>query len=243
MTDMTGCCVHFTLPEHETRDGRRFFHSDPVEAQIQAAQDLPREVLASWARGDMDCCGPLKEESLTFLIRHFWQSGQTDLTSDLSSSLNGRIWVRIANNYRRLLGQNAARDLAAEVCSEFWATVLDPRSPQAAWVELCFWTVVMNLAKNYLKRERYILRHVSSFDSNRSTMEFVIQLQSHDIPLDDQIYLQEFLDRLPPMECAALVLRHTCDASVKEIGATVGRSESSVRTFLHRATEPFRDAA
>jgi RNA polymerase sigma factor (sigma-70 family) len=243
MKDISGICEHFDFPEGETCEGRRFFHGDLTEVQIRFAELLPAAALSAWARGDVDYGGPLKEETLAFFIQRFIQIGETEVASELSSILNDRIRVCIANTYRRSLGASAAEDFADELCLEFWAEVLDPNSPQAAWVQICFWRVVIHLAKDYMKKQRRVFRRFTSLDSDRVTVKFVMQLPSNNIGLEDQIYLQEFLEGLNPRERAAFVLRYSRDASIKEIGATVGRSATSVKTVLRRATKHFADAA
>jgi RNA polymerase sigma factor (sigma-70 family) len=236
-------CEHFDLLELETSNKRRFFHSDPTEAQIQFAQTLSTAVLPGWARGELDYGGALREEPLIFLIQQFKQIGDAELASDLSAILNDRICVRTVNTYRRSLGESAAWDLAAELCLEFWAEVLDPESVQAVWVEICFWRVVKNLAKDYRKKQLRVSQRFPSLDSDRATAKIVMQLPSNGIGLEDQIYLQEFLDSLTPTQRTAVVLWYSGNSSINEIGATLGCSETAVRTVLHGATTQLAKAA
>jgi len=235
MTNLSEDCEHF--------DGGRFVHSEPTEAQIQFAQTISTDALTCWARGELDYGEDLRAETLVFLIQQIKQTDDGELASDLSSVLNDRICLRIFNTYRRSLGESAAWDLAAELCPELWAKVLDPDSVQAAWAQICFWRVVKNLAKNYRKKLLRVSQRFPSLDSDLTTVKLVMELPSAGIGLEDQIYLQEFLDSLTPKQRMAVIMWYCGNLPMNEIGATLGCSETAVRTVLHRATTQLAKAA
>jgi DNA-directed RNA polymerase specialized sigma24 family protein len=242
MKDISEICVHSDLLDYSARKGPQLFHSGPTEVQIQCAQDLPAAVLLDWARGKTECGGALREETIMFLIWLFSQTSQSELANDLSSILDNRIWTRTVNQYRGLLGHDAATVFAKELCSDLWAEALDPTSATASWVQICFWVTLLYWAKHRLKKQWHTIRHVTSLDSDRSAARFVMGLPSQDIPLDDQICFKEFLAHLNPMERAAFVMRYSRNASFKEIGASVHRSPTKVKAVLRTTRQQLFDA-
>jgi RNA polymerase sigma factor (sigma-70 family) len=110
-------------------------------------------------------------------------------------------------------------------------------------LQICFWRVVKNLAKNYRKKQVRVSQLFPSLDSDPTTVNLVMELPSNAIGLEDQIYLQEFLDDLSPREREAFVLRYAGDASIKDICNTLGRGTTTVKTVLNRAKKQLAKAA
>jgi DNA-directed RNA polymerase specialized sigma24 family protein len=80
-------------------------------------------------------------------------------------------------------------------------------------------------------------------DSDVETRAFVEEIPSRNIALDDAVYVKEILGEMKPNERLAFALRHSYDASIKEIGTLTGYSETTVKTLLKSKNKQFRNAA
>jgi RNA polymerase sigma-70 factor (ECF subfamily) len=134
----------------------------------------------------------------------------------------------LATEYPRIVGavalvagsRAAAEDAVAEALARAWEHTDRGRSIDSlpAWVT----RVALNLSKSRLRRLRVEARH-------RGTVETVPG------PTSDRVDVGRALDGLPRREREATVLRYYLDLDVAGIATTLGVSEGTVKTLLHRA--------
>lgn len=92
-------------------------------------------------------------------------------------------------------------------------------------------------------RRSIVNAHVSRWRKRRR--EVVVEQVQADTPADsdrvvDEVYLSALLERLPTRQRAALVLRYWEDRDFADIGASLGCSEATARSLVHRALGQLR---
>ena len=123
--------------------------------------------------------------------------------------------------------QAAAEDAVAEALARAWE-----RSDHGEQIDsLPAWVtrVALNLAKSRLRRLRVEARH-------RANAELATD------PGGDRIDVERALGTLPWREREVTVLRYHLDLSVAEIAATLGVTDGTVKTLLHRARRHLAEA-
>lgn len=236
-------CVH-PITKHRTRDGRKFSHGALPEAQIHTALQLSDLDLKKWAHDETRFFGPLSDEAILFLIQVCSSDGRsTDVSNELTALLHDKLKGRIISSYRGKIGTTAAEEFASQCCSAFWIRVFDWESAKSAWAQVCFWPSVFQFAKDAMKSHKVHMGPIVPLDSDIATRSFVREIPSRDIGLDDLVYIKEVLSEMKPSERLAFALRHSFDASIKEIGTVTGYSETKVKTLLRKKNKQLRKAA
>ena len=93
----------------------------------------------------------LKEESLVYLIRHYFEVGNRQRVNDLSEFLLGRCAKLI---YGKLggLGTDARDDGYAEVVEQLFARILDLESDRGDFLQVRFWKVLERLTVQVFRK-------------------------------------------------------------------------------------------
>ena len=129
------------------------------------------------------------------------------------------------------------REAAEDLCQETFIKVMrgweqrDPSASLTAWL----YRIATNTAYDYLRRRRRI-RFTLLMDTDQPPSGE----HSMESRLDEQEPVQAALEQIPAMYRLPLVL-HSCEGrGTQEIAATLGCSNSAVKTRLFRARERFR---
>ena len=122
-----------------------------------------------------------------------------------------------------------AEDLTQEAFARAfrkWATVAKLDRP-VAWV----YVVALNAERSRWRRERGDVGEVR-----------LSELAAPDVAggVLQKIVLRDALDRLPPRQRAAVVLRYLADLTVADIAAAMGCAEGTVKATLHHALRNLR---
>jgi RNA polymerase sigma-70 factor, ECF subfamily len=153
----------------------------------------------------------------------------TDRGDGRGSALDeGTIREFLRTRYPRLVGalsilcgsRAAAEDAVQEALARAWER--DERGQRIESVEAWVTKVAMNLARSRWRRMRVERRHTESIAPIAE-------------PSGDVIDLRRALDALPRRQRESTVLRYYLDLDVREIAETLGVSEGTVKTSLHRA--------
>jgi len=142
--------------------------------------------------------------------------------------------------YRVALSLLRNRAEAEDVLQDVFLRVLQRKRELAAIVELRPWLVriAWNLALDRRRRMR----------PEQMDEAFAAALIARDTPADDALaeaariaHVLAAMERLPRREREALLLSAMDELSAAEIGAVLGKSESSVRSLLFRARAHLRE--
>ncbi len=140
------------------------------------------------------------------------------------------------------------RDVAEELAQEVFLRVYRaaPRYRPDARFSTWLFRIATNICLNELRKPRYQVKSESldepvSGDSDGMTRE----IEDRDRPGPDDAYetrekmeqLQRALSKLPEKQRAAILLHSREGFSYEEIAKQLGRSESSVKSLLHRARQ------
>jgi RNA polymerase sigma-70 factor (ECF subfamily) len=127
---------------------------------------------------------------------------------------------------------------AQDLCQETFVKALrawegrDPNASPIAWL----YRIATNTAYDHLRRRRRI-RFTPLVDTDQPPSG----AHSMESRLDEEEPVRRALEELPPIYRMPLVL-HSCEGrSTQEIAATLGCSNSAVKTRLFRARERFRE--
>jgi RNA polymerase sigma-70 factor (ECF subfamily) len=107
----------------------------------------------------------------------------------------------------------------------------DGRAPVTAWV--C--AIARNLLADHFRRRAR---------EERSLLRVIVQEIEPDVAIreSDRQEVLATLRALPTLQRAAIVLRYLDGMSVREVAATIGKSESATESLLSRGREQFRRA-
>lgn len=168
-------------------------------------------------------------------------------SSEAFKTLHSRYYARI---YRLALLRCRNSTDAEDVASETFIRALTHLSAYRFQSESIYpWLsrIVTNLAID-ITRRRQVLNPISLDSQNaegiRNYLENIpgsnedpYQLAIH---AETQAYLREAVSELPGDQEEAILLRYGGDLSIKEIAASMKRSESAVKSLLHRGLQGLR---
>ena len=146
----------------------------------------------------------------------------------------------------RLTGQRAdAEELAQEAFLRLFRSLAAFRGESSVGTWL--YRTATRLAIDHLRREK-LKRKIFFFRGNDADQPDPVELavdptaspQEQLLARETAGRMQQQLDRLPPRQKAVFVLRHMEGLSLKEIAATLGLEEGTVKAHLHRAVAQFR---
>ena len=132
----------------------------------------------------------------------------------------------------RAEAEDAVQEALARTC-ERYQEVRDP-SLLAGWV----YRVLVNLCMRTLRRRRLF-----SLFALRRAAEATFDTPSFDPPVARSIDARRLLasvDRLPPMQRAAIVLRYGHDQAIDEVAALLGVRPETAKTHIKRGLERLR---
>ena len=122
-------------------------------------------------------------------------------------------------------------DLAQEALTALHARTVAPEHPEA-WLR----SVVVNQGRTWVRRKGLHRRYLQRWEAWRS----VHRVRSDEPDLADQFAVRSALARLSPDHRAVLVLRFYDDLTVPQVAQTLGISEGTVKSRLHRGLQELR---
>lgn len=146
----------------------------------------------------------------------------------------------------RLVGRREeAEEIAQEAFLRLYRSLPEFRGESRIGTWL--YRTVSRLAIDHLRRER-LRRKIFFFRSGDDEQSDPVELAVDPgaTPQDDLLAretgerMQQVLQKLPPRQKAVFVLRHMEEMPLKEIAATLGLQEGTVKAHLHRAVNQFR---
>jgi len=145
----------------------------------------------------------------------------------------------------RLTGNRAdAEEITQEAFLRFYSGIASFRGESRVGTWL--YRTVTRLAIDYLRRER-IRRRIFFFRRDEETPDPAEQVADPSSSPGEQVIMAEtgrrlarLLGSMPPRQRAVFVLRHQEQMPLKEIAATLGLEEGTVKTHLHRAVTRLR---
>lgn len=136
--------------------------------------------------------------------------------------------------YRMLGDPYEAEDAAQEAFIRAY-TKLSSYDPQRKFVTWLL-SITAHHCIDRLRRRRIQFVDLEAISTNnRSAEHHPAQLEESLIHREDQRFIQDLLQTLPPHHRAVLTLRYWYDLSYQEIAEVMGTTVSAVKSHLHRA--------
>jgi len=147
----------------------------------------------------------------------------------------------------RLVGRrDVAEEIAQEAFLRFYRSLSSFRGESSVGTWL--YRTVSRLAIDHLRREklRRKLFFFRSYDQEQpdpldSMADTSPSPQAQMLAAETGQHMQQVLQSLPAQQKAVFILRHMEEMSLKEIAATLGLKEGTVKSHLHRAVVQFRN--
>jgi RNA polymerase sigma-70 factor (ECF subfamily) len=144
------------------------------------------------------------------------------------------IVFKVANTYAWEREDRA--DLVQEIATQLWRAW--PRYDPARSVSTWMYRIALNVAISRLRRQRHSSRDGVPFDE---ALHDVADENAIDPEAEDRLrVLHRFIDTLPPLDRALLVL-YPEERSTREMAEVLGLSESNVTTKINRLKQRIRD--
>ena len=137
-----------------------------------------------------------------------------------------------------------AEELAQEIFFRVYRAA--PRYRPDAKFSTWLFRIATNVCLNEVRKTRYKFKEESldtPYKSEKTEMETEFDdRQAHDILEDKEreMLVRQAITELPEKQRAALLLRVYDGFSYKEIGKKIRRSESSVKTIIHRGRQSLK---
>ncbi|MCV9951290.1 RNA polymerase sigma factor [Paenibacillus sp. BT-177] len=151
--------------------------------------------------------------------------GDEDAFFTLITRHNRRLYG-IAYSYLR--NEADALDMLQEATYRAWSQCSKLRDPAALipWII----RILMNCCMEELKRQK----------RRRSQIPVLVTEGVAEMVSDSKLDMQQALSRLKPKYRQALLLRYYDDMTVPEIAKILGRSEGTIKTWLHQGLKQLR---
>jgi RNA polymerase sigma factor (sigma-70 family) len=166
-----------------------------------------------------------------------WEGIYERLATDMEdSSAWTSLATRIRTRSRRDLaarGQHVVEDVVADTCSAVAIMIANAHGPET------FHGFVLG---HYLNARRKALKAATCTGASldESYLEIVPSTQSDGSNYEVLEQVQQALDRLPPRERGAIMLRYYEDLPASDIGHALGTSECNARQILSRGLNRLR---
>jgi DNA-directed RNA polymerase specialized sigma24 family protein len=215
------------------RKQQQLRHPEPVEAQIHFVSSIRPLELFQWTTGHIEPLGPIRGETLMFLILNSrFSDDHSSIVNDLATIIVDRIKSAIRRRFCRQVPEERMEAFCSRVSQLFWIRALDHEDATAAWAQVSFWPFVMTLARGLLKRDRFERETFLSLESDLSTHAADELPVSDSLSVYDAILIDELLQVLTPIQRRAFILRYYQEFSLLEIGGVINRTERSVHNIL-----------
>ena len=169
------------------------------------------------------------------------QNGDTEAFNPLVHKYQQKIYNLI---YRRVRDRETAKDLCQEVFLKAWQAL--PNFKEQSVFYTWLYQIAVNCSIDFLrKRDREIVFACEELPQNADDCLPMLHRQ----PSPCQILEREELGRmirtavhrLPSGQCHAFRLRYLEDLPIKEIASRLGKSENTIKTYLHHARQRLRN--
>ena len=180
---------------------------------------------------------PLDEAKLVARV----QKGDREAFTPLMYKYQQKIYNLI---YRKVRNHETAEDLCQEVFLKAWQAL--PRFKGQSAFYTWLHQIATNCSTDFLRKRNR--QHVTGFEELPQNADDTLQMAERQ-PSACAILEREELGRiiskavyqLPPGQRNVFYLRHEEDLSLKEIALRVGKSENTVKTYLHHAHRKLRN--
>ena len=253
------------LPEplsHANLDGHIYQRQAIVEQQITAALILgPQELEARCQLRDGNSPNFLKEESLVYLIRHYYGSGNSVCVSFLSESLLSRCATFI-NRYLRSLEEDSTEEGYDAVVEQLFTRILDLENDRGDFLQVRFWLALKRLTVQvYRKQLKQVKREQEDLpltslagydteDSDELSPNMVVptpdsaMVRSAESEFIENHVIQAALQQLEEPVRTAYLLRHyegwpieDQDPAVRTISNHFEKTPRTIRNWLAKADD------
>jgi DNA-directed RNA polymerase specialized sigma24 family protein len=236
-----------------------------VEQQIARARCLSPELLRAQARlKDHATPEYLKEESLVYLIRHYYRAGNDALVTDLTESLVERC-ASLINGQLGRLPVEAARDGSQDVITRLFDLILDFDSDRGDFLQVRFWVVLERLTvrafEQQLKQQQRMdatvpITALAGYDGDdepedghvpKTQLASMAESTSFEAIVIDRALIDDALSKIDEPYRSAFLLKHYVglpveddDPNVWTISRQFGKSPRMIRNWLHRVEDSLK---
>lgn len=233
-------CIHelgFGSPK------QRLHHPARVETQIQIGTTIKPLELFQWTTGQLECCGPIREETLLYFIQRARLLGDTSpVINDMVAAVDDSFKHLTAAYLRRDIPSGRIEDFTAGVSEYFWSRVFDPIDMTASRAQVSFRSVAVNFARKLLKRERREQRRYMSLESDhRARRAYHLAIPS-EFSAPDALLICEALRFLTPDQERAFTKLYYLGLTIPEIALAENCTERTVYNRLRAARDRLQQA-
>lgn len=139
--------------------------------------------------------------------------------------------------YRYVIKRVANREVAEDIVADIWLKVLDKihtyedmGRPFASWL----FSISANTVKDHYRRHRQVV--------NFENVEGILYSEGKEEAVLSRIDLDEAISNLTPSQQEVVLMRFEEDLKFREIGASLGKSEGSVKALMIRALKALRES-
>ena len=168
------------------------------------------------------------------------QNGDTEAFSPLVYKYQQKIYNLI---YRKVGDRETAEDLCQEVFLKAWQALPNFNGQSVFYTWL--YQIAFNCSIDYIrKRDREIIFACEELPQNADDGLPMLQTQPSPCQILEKEELghiiRKAMHKLPLSQRSVLYLRYWEDLPIKEIASRLGKSEGTVKTYLHHARQKLR---
>lgn len=231
-----------------------------VISQIEATIELsPAHLIRRAQTSDQQSSTYLKEESLVYFIRKYYQDNQEDVVNELAAILLRRCGKRIYSRLRSL-SPEVIDDAYHDVVEKLFHRILDLEDNLCDFLQVRFWLAVKRLTITVYRR--YVTRagneeNVDNFSALERSLSNAIEegddlvfeerVPNADLSVEDNVLLREALNILEEPYRTAYLLRNgegwqieSDDPDISTIAEYFGKTPRTIRNWLAMAETQFK---
>lgn len=233
-------CIHelgFGSPKQRLR------HPARIETQIQIGNTIKPLELFQWTTGQLECCGPISEETLLYFIQRARLIGDTSpVINDMVAVVDDSFRHLTTTYLRRDLPSGRIEDFTARISEYFWSRVFDPIDMTASRAQVSFRAVAVNFARKLLKRERREQRRYVSLESDPRARRAYHVVIPGEFSAPDILLICEALRFLTLDQERAFTSLYYLGLTISEIALAENCTERTVYNRLRSARDRLQQA-